>query len=131
MQTGLLILLILTCFVLIFFQNKKIIELNKRIDNIPPPMPNISISAEQAADPFAAPSANRRGIIKETITETLEDKSKKNHYVIIEVEELEQLGDKSRIKILKITGSSERVRKYSETHCPEIVESSKIEFFPE
>lgn len=108
--------------------NKKIKALNKRIDDIPPPIQNINISE----DPFGNPvqSDKRRGIIQETFTQTLNDKSTKKHIVTVEVEEIEQLGNMSRIKIIKMTGASDYVKKYCETTTPEIIESTKIEFFP-
>lgn len=106
---------------------KEIKKLNKRIDDIPPPIPNMSISEDPFADKPV--SNNRRGIIKQSYSETLSDKTKKDHDAIIEVEETEQLGNMSRIKIIKITGAPLNVIKYAEQNHPEIIESVKINFF--
>lgn len=121
----LLILLIASCVGLLM-QNMKIKKLKNYIDTHKP-IPNIDIDT----DPFGANSKTktRRGIIKQNWTETSASGDKTKHETCAEVEEIENLGKLSRIKIINITGANATVRNVAKDQMPEIVEQNIIEFF--
>lgn len=129
MTAIILTALLITSLIIIIIQGSKIHELKTFIKNIPPPpIPDMKIEDDPFGDDKKA--KNRRGVIKGNWEETKKDGSKKHFNTYTEVEELENLGTLSRIKIINITGAPDYIVDYAKKQIPEIIEQDKIEFFP-
>lgn len=127
MDTLIISLLFIFACIGLFIQHKKIQELKNTV--VVPPIPNMNIKE----DPF---SENKRGVIEqgwERFDKNETDPKKKiRSTIIFEVEEIERLGNQSRIKILKISGGlDQKQRDMAEDQMPEIVQTDIITFFNE
>lgn len=128
MTAIILTALLITSLITIIIQGSKIHELKTFIKNIPPPpIPDMKIED----DPFGdSKQKHRKGLITQRWVETDSKGDKTKHTTYAEVEEIENLGTLSRIKLINITGATQKCRDEAKEQMPEIIEQDKIEFFP-